>query len=64
MIRNHEKFENITGNYKFHSEFTCLEYYELFKKLITEKEKFLKIRKFPKISILQNIKTKIKRALL
>ena len=43
MVRNHEKFESKISNYKFHSEFTCSEYYELFKKLIIEKEKFLKI---------------------
>ena len=64
MVRNHEKFESKISNYKFHSEFTCSEYYELFKKLIIEKEKFLKIRNLPKISILNKIKIKLKRGLL
>ncbi len=61
LILKYEIYKNKMPLYKINSDKTCSDYYELFKKLISNREKFVEERRWPKIPLYKFLKKKLQR---
>ena len=63
LTQKYSYYQKKTHNYRLNSEFTCSNYYHLFKDLMDRKKEILQERKWPKIPYLKILNHKIERLL-